>query len=155
MKRLALAFLLALCFAGASPAEAKTCRTVSGLFASLFAPMQVLKAEVSKRCAKTLHEPWWAVSNAKVDIDFGHSMGADAILRTSSKRKISIDPTLGNTGCPKWARCTNFHNPMNAFPMVVCCGGYAVRGAKNIVAPYPHVSMPDRIAKRAVDEGLR
>lgn len=153
---LALALALAMMLYGVTSVNAKpVCRSVTGIFGEVVSPLTSIRKELRKRCRKVYEEKWWAVSNAKVDIDYGHSAGADAILRTKSKRKVTLDPTIANQGCPKGARCTNFHNPMNAFPMVVCCGGYAVRGANNIVAAYPHTIMPEKIARRAVAEGFR
>lgn len=155
---LTLALAMAAMLWGALPAHAApkpVCRSVTGIFGEVVSPLATIRKELKKRCRKVYEERWWSLSNAKVDIDIGHSKGADAILRTGSKRKVTLDPTFLNAGCPKGARCTNFHNPMNAFPLVVCCGGYPVRGANNIVAPYPHTAMPERIAKRAIKEAFR
>ncbi len=156
MKRLAAILLFAIVLAAPAFAAAKpVCRSVTGIFGEVVSPLVTIRKELRKRCRKVYEEKWWALSAAKADIDIGHSAGADAILRTATKRKVSIDPTIANQGCPKGARCINFHNPMNAFPLVVCCGGYPVRGAKNIVAAYPHTAMPERIARRVIREAFR
>lgn len=133
---------------GVNTAEAKngkTCRTITGIFGQYMMP--TIQKGLAQKCTKFITEPWFAVSPSKVDIDVGHSAGAYGVMTSSAKRKITIDPPIGVQPCPSGAKCTNYHNPWDAFPLIFCCGGYPVSGAENIRAPYGHVQMPENVAK--------
>lgn len=126
---------------------------VTGIFGEVVSPMNEIAAGLKAAGYKVTRAPWYAMpTDANTyDLAVGHSAG-DAILHLKVKRKITIDPTFLNVGCLYRSRCTNFYNGWDAFPLGVCCGGYPVKGAKNIIAPAGHTQMPARIWRQVVKE---
>lgn len=149
MKRTLSAALLCVALS-ACAVEAKTALVVTGILGEFL--MEDIKAALRKSGYKLIVAPWYFVPNVKVDVAIGHSAGADAVLRTSARRIETIDPTFVNQGCPTRAKCVNRYAPLDAFPLIICCGGYQVRGARNIQVAPNHLTMPARVAKAIVAE---
>jgi|GEM_PF-6828887 len=153
MKRTLLAAALTLALS-ANAATAKTYLVIVGIGGRAVAPMTEIVQGLQKKGHKVIYADWFAVPDVKVDVAIGHSAGADAALKTGAKKILTLDPTFVNTGCPARTKCINWHNPFDAFPFVVCCGGYPVRGATNIIAPAGHTQMPARMARAVVKEAV-
>ncbi len=133
-------------------AEAKQILIATGIGGHIVAPMTDMGSALTKRGHNVTFVRWnssWP--KKRYDIAIGHSAG-DRVLRGESgaKRIYTIDPTWLNVGCPRGATCTNWYNRGNAFPLVLCCGGYRVNGATNIVGPYGHTGMPARLGPTIV-----
>jgi hypothetical protein len=90
--------------------------------------------------------PYSASAEARARGDFvayvGHSAGADRVVATEgSKMTFSVDATVANIGARPKTITYAFYNPANRIPLVICCGGAYVNGAKNQVWRQPHVAM--------------
>jgi hypothetical protein len=130
-----------------STSHAKTAVVVRGIFGAQIAPMTSIIKGLEKRGYKVEVREWWqGVPTGSYDVAVGHSAGDNPVLRSKSKKKRTIDPTFINVGCQS-GECRNWHNPWDAFPFILCCGGYPVRNAKNIRAPIGHVRMPEVVAQ--------
>lgn len=154
MKRLFIALLIA---CGLSfQAHAKDILVVTGIFGEIIAPMNTISKGLEAKGHRVTRAPWYAMPTDadKYAVAIGHSAG-DAILHLKVRKKLTIDPTFLNQGCLYGAKCINWHSWWDAVPLIVCCGGYAVRNAKNIQVPPGHVSMPERIAKDVIAEANR
>lgn len=133
---------------------------ILGIGGRFVAPMTSIIREEQRRvgAANVTVADWFYVPPGNYKRAIGHSAGADAALRTGAPQIRTIDPTFLNPGCPRGADCRNFHASIDAFPFLVCCGGYSVRGAKNIQVPGTpsliiiapgHVRMPELPVVRA------
>lgn len=138
---LAGAFLLVL--SGVS--QARTALVRSGLLDDYGLFTRPVEEGLRKQGYRVTRKPWWASDKGKYSVAVGHSLGADRVLKDNARKIISIDPTLANPGCPKGRDCTAYVGHANKFPLIVCCGGYEVAGAKNIPISPGHVQAP-RIA---------
>lgn len=132
-----------------SEAQAKTALVRSGLFDDFGIFTRPVEEGLKAQGYKVTRKPWWMADGGKYTVAVGHSMGADRVLSDNAGHIITIDPTLANRGCPKGKRCTNYYSPLNKVPLIICCGGYEVRGAKNIPIGYGHVQAP-RIALKQI-----
>lgn len=72
----------------------------------------------------------------------GHSAGADRVVAYSYGARLvfSIDATAANIGA-KSNNVVNYYNPNNRIPLFICCGGWKVAGAKNIIWRKSHTAM--------------
>lgn len=135
-------------------AEAKTACVVRGIDGYAIAPMKEIQAGLRAKGFKVKVSEFNQGVPQGCDVAVVHSAGDWPGLMSRAKKVITIDPTWLNPGCQPGSRCTNYYNALDAFPLIVCCGGYQVRGAKNIIAPAGHVQMPGRIWKQVVAEAL-
>jgi hypothetical protein len=142
---LAGAFLLAM----SNLANARTALVRSGLLDDFGIFTRPVEDGLKAQGYKVTRIPWWKADSGKYTVAAGHSKGADAVLRDNAKTIIAIDPTLANSGCPKGRDCTAYVGHANKFPFLICCGGYEVRGAKNIAIAPGHVQAP-RIALKQI-----
>lgn len=133
---------------------------ILGIGGRFVAPMTSIIREEQKRVgpANVTVADWYYVPPGNYKRAIGHSAGADAALLTRAPQIRTIDPTFLNSGCPAGSDCQNWHASIDAFPFLVCCGGYSVRGAKNIQVPGTpsfiiiapgHVRMPELPVVRA------
>lgn len=144
--RLLIPALVAGFFIG--PADAKAALVRSGLFDDFGIFTRPVEDGLRAQGYKVTRKPWWASDSGRYTVAAGHSLGADAVLKDNAKTIIAIDPTFVNPGCPK-GNCTAYVGHLNKFPFLICCGGYEVRGAKNIPIGYGHVQAP-RIALKQI-----
>lgn len=156
MNRCFAVIALILTLAMTQCAHAKDILLVTGIGGEILAPMNTIKAGLEKKGHHVTRAPWYAMPADADDYDvaIGHSAG-DAILHLKVRKKLTIDPTFLNQGCLHGSKCINWHSWWDAVPFIVCCGGYAVRNAKNIQVPPGHVSMPERIAGKVIQEADR
>lgn len=145
--RLLAILLFVLCFFG--PASARTALVRSGLLDEFGVFTRPVEDGLRAQGYKVTRKPWWASDNERYDVAAGHSMGADRVLKDRARKIIAIDPTFVNPGCPRTKDCTAYVGHANKFPFLICCGGYEVRGAKNIAISYGHVQAP-RIALKQI-----
>lgn len=145
------------------PAEAKDILLVRGIFGNIVAPMTDLATDLRRQGHKVTMAEWHAIPDKRFDIAITHSRG-ELALRANVKKVLTIDPTFLNGGCPAGKICVNWHAPIDAFPFLICCGGYAVAGARNTKVPGTlsfivfapgHVSMPTRIKAQIIAEVAR
>ena len=129
-------------------ADARTALVRSGLFDDFGFFTRPVEDGLRAQGYKVTRKPWWAADSGRYTVAAGHSKGADRVLRDNAKTIIAIDPTFVNPGCQK-GNCTAYVGPANKFPFLICCGGYEVRGAKNIAISYGHVQAP-RIALKQI-----
>ena len=142
---LAGVFLLAL----SNLVDARTALVRSGLLDDFGIFMRPVEDGLRAQGYKVTRKPWWVADNGRYTVAVGHSKGADRVLRDNARKIIAIDPTLVNPGCQKGRDCTAYVGHLNKFPFLICCGGYEVRGAKNIAIGYGHVQAP-RIALKQI-----
>jgi hypothetical protein len=123
----------------ASHAEAKNVLILRGMFGEVVAPMTDIAASLQKKGHKVTLGSWRAPPTGVYDVVITHS-AADRWVNSYGRAKvISLDPTFLNPGCKG---CVNYYNPMNKIPFILCCGGYRMTGANNVVVPAPHVAVP-------------
>lgn len=158
MKKLALAALWVAFFIGqseaswikepkllayeVSAAKARTAIVRSGLMDDGGRFVAVVIDGLKKQGYRVTHLPWWAAKSGSYTVEIGHSKGADKVLSDGGKNVIAIDPTIANRGCQPKSNCTAYYAPENRIPLIVCCGGYPARGAKNIRIARGHVQAP-------------
>lgn len=142
---LAWAFLLAL----SNLADARTALVRSGLLDDFGVFTRPVEEGLRAQGYKVTRKPWWMSDDGRYTVAVGHSKGADRVLRDGARKIIAIDPTLANPGCPMGRDCTAYVGHLNKFPFLICCGGYEVRGAKNIAIGWGHTSAP-RIALKQI-----
>lgn len=142
MKKLVLALALAGAFLLPNQAEAKTALVRSGLLDDFGVFTRPVEDGLRKQGYKVTRKPWWKPDTGRYTVAAGHSKGADAVLRDNARLIIAIDPTLANPGCPNGRECVAYVGRANKFPLIVCCGGYEVRGAKNIPIGWGHTRAP-------------
>jgi hypothetical protein len=147
MKRLALVAILAAFFI--APADARTALVRSGLFDDFGIFTRPVEDGLRAQGYKVTRRTWYAADHGRYTVAAGHSKGADRVLRDNAKTIIAIDPTFVNPGCARGKDCTAYVGHANKFPFLICCGGYEVRGAKNIPIGYGHVQAP-RIALKQI-----
>lgn len=161
--RLLCAALVAATVLAPSPAFArqKTAALITGIFGTFLAPMNKVEQRLKARGYKVVRGTWLYTPPGRYDIAISHSAGTPQAYATGAKKIVTIDPTITAAvfqACPAGATCVNHHSWMSAVPLIVCCGGYPIRGARNIQeagAPFvifepSHASMPDRIAHKVV-----
>lgn len=158
MVRLACAAIVAtalLCTQG----NAKTVVILRGLFGETVAPMLDYEAELKKRGHKVVMGSHRAPPQVRADYVIGHSRGADMALTYPGAKIITLDATFLNPGCPKGRSCDDYVAPVNRLPFLLCCGGYAVRGAKQYPQPGTlsfflfapgHVGLPSRVREQVL-----
>lgn len=147
-----IAFIPAFAITAAAPVAAEDAVAITGILGpQLGADLGRVKTQLRAKGYRVTGYQWFAVGaipkGARV---IGHSAGADAALRTGAKRIVTYDPTFLNPGCPSKSKCVNFYSPLDAFPLIICCGGYPVRGAQNIIVKPPHLTMPNTYATAGV-----
>lgn len=130
-------------------ADARTALVRSGLLDDWGILTRPVEDGLRAQGYKVTRRTWYAADHGRYDLAAGHSKGADRVLKDNARKIISIDPTLGNPGCAKGKDCTAYVGHANKFPFLICCGGYEVRGAKNIPIGYGHVQAP-RIALKQI-----
>lgn len=150
MRALALAFILLAAQAGS--AQAATVRLYCGLFGIGCSQLADFARALNARGHKaTVHSHFADPAALGGQVHVGHSAGADRALQARRARLVvAIDATILNPGAPAGVRTLGFYNPANALPLIFCCGGYAVKGAKNAIWRKPHVTMPGDPALQAL-----
>ena len=140
-------------------AAAKTIVILRGMFGEVVAPMLDYEAALKKQGHTVIMGSHRFPPNVKADVVIGHSRGADMALLYPGARIITLDATFLNAGCPKGRQCDDYVAPINKLPMIFCCGGYAVRGAKTYPQPGTfsflifapgHVGLPSRVRDQVV-----
>lgn len=129
----------------AAKAKPRTALVRSGLMDDGGRFVSVVVSALQKQGYRVTHLPWWAAKSGSYTVEIGHSKGADKVLSDGGRNVIAIDPTIANRGCQPKSNCTAYYAPENRIPLIVCCGGYPARGAKNIRIARGHVQAP-RIA---------
>lgn len=135
------------------PAPQPVAVAITGIMGpQLGADLGKVKTQLKAKGYRVIGYEWFAVgkipASARV---IGHSAGADAALKTGAKRIVTYDPTFLNQGCPPKSKCINYYSPLDKLPLIFCCGGYAVRGATNIIVRPPHLTMPNTYATAGVN----
>ncbi len=156
----ALAGLVAYCLSTVA-AFAKTVVLLTGIGGALVAPMNDYETELTRRGHKVYRGTWLVQPAVKADYVIAHSAGADIAAVTYPRAKIiTLDSTFLNRGCPQGTSCDDYYAPIDKFPFLVCCGGYALRGKTRqfpqsgtlsffIFAP-GHVSLPSRVRTKVL-----
>lgn len=165
MRRMLAAVLAASVFPSiCAPAHGKTIVILRGLFGEVVAPMTDYEAELKKRGHRVVMGSHRAPPQVKADYVIGHSRGADVALNYPAGKIITLDATFLNPGCPQGRQCEDYVAPVNKLPFLLCCGGYAVRGATKaylqpgtlsffLFAP-GHVGLPSRVRDQVI-QGIK
>lgn len=153
-------FIVVLCmFFFVHGAYAKDVLLVRGLFGAEVSPMTSIYDGLKKAGHRVVRTEWWRLPAGKFDVAIGHSAGGN-VLGLSVPLILTIDPVVTYTSCPAGSKCINWYSPVDKYPFLLCCGGWAVRGADNrvvaggtpslLIFSPGHVSLPDRVAKDVI-----
>lgn len=156
----ALAGAAAYCLSTAT-AFAKIIVLLTGIGGALVAPMNDYEAELTRLGHKVYRGTWLVQPAVKPDYVISHSAAADIAAQVYPKAKhFTIDSTFLNRGCPAGTKCDDYYAPIDKFPFLVCCGGYALRGKTTrypqqgtlsfiIFAP-GHVGLPSKVRPQII-----
>lgn len=162
-KLLCAAFAAAAIYCGsAAVSTAATIVIATGIGGTLVAPMNDYEAELKRRGHKVYRGTWLVMPPVKPDYVISHSAAADIAAQTYPRAKhFTIDSTFLNRGCQAGTRCDDYYAPIDKFPFLVCCGGYALRGKTRqfpqqgtlsffIFAP-GHVGLPSKVRPQIIN----
>lgn len=132
-------------------AEAKKIVVIRGIAGNVVSPMTSIIMGLRARGHRVVVREWFqGVPPRGFDVAIGHSAGDRPALLSGAPLVITLDPTWANPGCQRGSRCVNYYAPIDAFPLIVCCGGYRVSGAANVVVSGGHILIPEQQARRVV-----